>query len=87
MCVCVCVCVCVSLNNKDKFCLYDFKFSDKCLSFRLELVDEFPKIVPSAFEPFIGHNQGLPACVRCICIFLKVNIIKKYGNAELDKTG
>ena len=23
MCVCVCVCVCVSLNNKDKFCLYN----------------------------------------------------------------
>ena len=27
-------------------------FSDKCLTFRLELVDEFPKIVPSAFGPF-----------------------------------
>ena len=28
-------------------------FSDKCLSFRLELVDEFPKIVPSACGPVI----------------------------------
>ena len=32
--------------------LNPFKFSCKCLSIRLELVAEFPKIVPSAFEPF-----------------------------------
>ena len=82
MCVCVCVWLgssCsfkhVSLNNKDKFFLYNlFKilsiFSVKSLSFRLELVDEFPKIVPSAFGPFIGHYQGLLACERCVC-FLK----------------
>ena len=38
-----------------------FKFSDKCLSLRSELVDEFPKIVPNAFGPFIGHHQGLLA--------------------------
>ena len=44
-------------------------FSDKCLSFRLELVDEFPKIVPSAFGLFIGHHQRLLACIRCVCIF------------------
>ena len=41
-------------------------FPDKCLSFRLELVDDFPEIVPSAFGPFIGHYQGLFACVRCV---------------------
>ncbi len=46
-----------------------FKSSDKCFSFRLELVDEFPKIVQSAFGPFIGHHQGLLACVRCVCFF------------------
>ena len=45
-------------------------FSDRCLSFRLELVDEFPKIVPIAFRPFIGHHQGLLAFVRYVC-FLK----------------
>ena len=36
-------------------------FSDKCLSFRLELVDEFPKILPSTFGPFIGNHQRLLA--------------------------
>ena len=41
-------------------------FSDKGLSFRLELVDEFPKIVLSAFRPFIGHHKELVACVRCL---------------------
>ena len=63
MCVCVCVCVfkCVSLNDTYKFCiiyLYYFKFPDKFLSFRQELVDEFPKIVPSAFRPFIWTILG-----------------------------
>ena len=34
-------------------------FPERCLGFRLELVDEFTKIVPSAFGHFIGHHQGL----------------------------
>ena len=77
MCVCECVgvCVCVwlgssrsfkqvSLNNKAKFCLYNFlknlfTFSNTCLSFRLVLGDEFPKIVPNPFGPFI-HKQATP---------------------------
>ena len=51
----------VWLNNKDLFCLYNFiKFLDKCLGFRLELVDEVTKIVPSFFGPFIGHHQFQP---------------------------
>ena len=38
----------VGLNNKYTFCLYNFKFPDKCFGFRLELVDEFTKIFQSA---------------------------------------
>ena len=38
------------------------------------MVDEFTKIVPSAFRPFIDHHQGL------------LTIWKKYANAELGKT-
>ena len=63
--VCVCVCVWsgssrsfkrVSLNNKDKFCLYNlFKilssFLISVLNFRLELKDEFPKIVQAFSYP------------------------------------
>ena len=41
-------------------------FSHKCLSFRSELVDEFHKIVPIAFGPFISHHQGLLACVMLV---------------------
>ena len=41
-------------------------FPDKCLGFRLELLDEFTKIVPSAFKPFIGHYQGLLACIKSV---------------------
>ena len=37
-------------------------FSDKYLSFSLQLVDRFPKFVPNAFGPFIGYHQGLLAC-------------------------
>ena len=33
------------------------KFPDNCLHFRLELVNEFTKIVPSAFGLFIGHHH------------------------------
>ena len=54
----------VWLNNEDTFCLYHFI---KILSsFWLELVDELTKIVPSAFGFFIGHHQGLLACIKCI---------------------
>ena len=72
----------VSLDNKDKFCLYNsFKilssFSGKCLNFKLELGDEFSKIVLSAFGTFISHLQGLLAFVRCVCIFLK-RVLKVY---------
>ena len=35
-----------------------FKFSDKCLSFKLELVDEFPKIVLSAIN--FQNSQNKP---------------------------
>ena len=59
--------------------------SDKCLSFRLELVDEFPKIVPSAFVPFIGHHQGLLACVRCVYIFFKYMYIHVYMQGVINK--
>ena len=54
-----------SLNNNDTFCLYNFiKVPDKCCDFRLELVDEFTKIVPNNFESFIGHHQELLGCRR-----------------------
>ena len=43
-----------------------FEFPDKCLGFRLELVDEFTKIVPGAFGTFIGHHQGLLACIKSV---------------------
>ena len=52
MCVCVCVCVCNWVFKHNPF-----KFPDKRLGFRLKLVDEFTKIVPSAFEPFIGNHS------------------------------
>ena len=29
-------------------------------------MDEFTKIVSSAFEPFIGYHQGLLACIKSI---------------------
>ena len=50
MCVCVWLGSSLSfkriwLNNRDTFCLYNFiKFPDKCLGFKLEMVDEFSKI-------------------------------------------
>ena len=83
----MCVCVCVyEIINTVYFIQEPFKFSDKSLSYRLELVDEFPKIVPSTFGPFIGHHQGLLACIKCVCFFkkfwkfLKAYTITKYGN-------
>ena len=59
MCVCMCECV---YGMPAIFHLS--VFPDKCLGFREELVDEFTKIVPSAFGPFIGHHQGLLSCVK-----------------------
>ena len=70
-----------------------FKFSDKCLGFSLELVDEFTKIVQSAFGPFIGHHQGLFAYVKSVFLrsLLKSLLgffitLQNYINTELDKT-
>ena len=64
----------VLLNNKDTFCLYNLikilsSFQRSVFGFRLELVNEFIKIVPSAFGTFIGHHQELLACVKSV--FLK----------------
>ena len=65
-------------------------FPDKRLGFRLELVDEFTKIAPSAFGSFIGHHQGLLACIKCFRVFfLRVWKVLRFFynvNAELDKT-
>ena len=47
-------------------------FPDKCLSFRLDMVYEFPKIDPTTFRPFIDHLQGLLVCVRCVLFFKNV---------------
>ena len=44
----------------------------------------FPKIVPSASRPFIGHHQGLLACVRCVCIFLK-RVLKVFESLYHNK--
>ena len=44
----------VWLNNKGKICFYNFaKILSSFLISRLELVDEFTKIFPRAFGPFI----------------------------------
>ena len=36
------------------------------VGFRSELVDEFTKTDLTSFRPFIGHHQGLLACVKNI---------------------
>ena len=41
-------------------------FPGKNIGFRLELEDEFTKIIPSTFELFIGHHQVLFGCVKSI---------------------
>ena len=49
----------------------------------------FSKIVPSAFGPFIGHHQGLFACVKSVFkVFFLVFLItlQNYVNAKFDKT-
>ena len=66
----------ISLNNKDKFRLYNLlkilsSFLISVLVSGWNWSMNFQKIVPSAFRPFIGHHQGLLTCVRCICFFLK----------------
>ena len=88
--------MCVRLNKKDTFCLYNFikiLSSFTCLGFRLELVDEFTKIVPTAFGPFIGPHQGLLACIKIVFervferVFFRLFIIlQNYLNADLDET-
>ena len=45
----------------------------------LELVEDFTKIVLSAFRPYIGYHQGLFACVE--------RVFQNYVNAELDADG
>ena len=51
-------------------------------------MDEFTKLVPIDFAPFIGHHQGLLASVKSILRVLKVIFynITNYTNGELDKT-
>ena len=53
-------------------------------------MDEFTKIVPSAFGLFIGHHQGLFACVKSFFLnifFLVLFITLQYDvNVKLDKT-
>ena len=45
------------------------KVPDKRCDFRLELLNEFNKIVPSPFRHFIGHHQRLFVSVKIICFF------------------
>ena len=71
------VCMSLSLSlyiyiyNKDTFSLYNYVI--KILSCFLisvlvsgELLDEFTKIFLSAFGLFIGHHQGLFACIKSV---------------------
>ena len=60
-------------NSKKLVCIMHENFFPE-IGFRLELVDEFTKVIPSSFGPFIGHHQGLLACVKSIFFkeFLKV---------------
>ena len=41
-------------------------FPNKCPGFRLELVDEFTKIFPSAFGSLIDLYQGLLAYIKSV---------------------
>ena len=72
-----CVCVCswaavLHLSMFDQIIKTHFVYMISLGSFqvRLELVDEFTKIVLSAFEPFIGHHQGLFASVKIVLIYI-----------------
>ena len=52
-----------------------------CLSFRSELVNEFPKIVSNAFGPFIGHHLELLASVRSVVFFkMSFESFRKFFN-------
>ena len=67
--ICMYICVCARIYIYiymyiTKLC--PFKFPDKCFDFRLKLVDEFTKIVPGTFKPFIGHHQRLLACIKSV---------------------
>ena len=52
------------------------------------MVDEFTKIIPSAFGPFIGHHQMLLARVKSVLKedFKFFITLQNYVNTELDKT-
>ena len=45
-------------------------------------MDEFAKIVPSAFGPFIGHHQGLLACIKSAHGVMV--IIAGYGHGDMS---
>ena len=52
-------------------------------------MEEFTKIVPSAFGPFIGHPQALFVCVKSVFsrVFWAFFItLQNYVNTKLDKT-
>ena len=55
-----------------------YKDPDKCFGFKLELVDEFIEINPSAFEPFVGHHQGLFASVKILFFYIIVKITQTF---------
>ena len=81
--------MCVWLNNKDTFCLYDFIKILSSFGFRLELVDEFTKIVLSAFGPFIGHHQRLLTCkklinVKNIKIYYKKMLLEAWRSCVVE---
>ena len=58
------------------------------LVFRVEVVDEFTKIILSAFGPFVGHHQGLLAWEKSgfkslYQVFLWFYIIKKLRERKV----
>ena len=57
--------------------LGSFQVSWQCFGFRLVLVDEFTKIVPSASRPFIGYHQDLFASVKIFFFFKFLKIFIK----------
>ena len=58
-------------------------FLDRCLGFSLELVDEFTKIIRSAFRPYIDHHRGLFACVKS-AFFLHIQTTDDEGPKVLE---
>ena len=57
-----------------------------CLGFRLKLVDEFTKIVPSAFRPFIGYNQGLLVGVKSVFMGFLKDFFSFFHNNKITST-